>query len=1288
MDWEAFYAPLQPKRVDLPTYPFQHRRYWLTPEPTGTGEVASLGQVAGGHALAGALVPVPEGDALVLTGQVSLKSHPWLADHAIMGAALLPGTAFVDLALHAGAQAGCPALRELTLHAPLPVTHEGAALHVSVAAPEEDGDRSLTIHSRAGDDVWTRHATGILTSQTAPATSIGSWPPPEASPIDLDGFYDRLAEQGVAYGPTFRGVTKAWTASDGSVYAEVDLPDQDGDGFGIHPALLDAALHAIDLANPGSDAVELPFAWTDVTLHATGATRARVRVTTTDGVTSVLLADSTGAPLAEVGGLTMRPVTDAPATALATAPRDGLYQVTWTATPHPAPQSDAGAVAAEAGRLREALTAAGVTVTDTPSHDQTILLAATPPTCQTGGTHPYLGAEPPHTDPGDATRYTDPGDATRYTDPGDATPYTDSGDETPSAPHAVLAALRSRLADERGATRLAVVTRRAVAARPEDPAPDPEQAAVAGLVRAAQAENPGRVLLIDVDGSDASYRALPSVLAGTGPEPAEPELALREGVALAPRLAKAVPPPLTATAPWRVDVREAGTIDHLIAAPIEERPLGPGEVRVTMRACGLNFRDVLIALGMYPGDAEPGSEGAGVVAEVGPGVTGLAVGDRVMGLFDHALGTHAVADRRHLVPIPEGWSFATAASVPAVFATAWYGLVDLAELQPGEKVLIHAAAGGVGMAAVQIARHLGAEVYGTASPAKWPATGLDEDHLASSRTLEFAGRFPQMDVVLNSLAGDFTDASLNLRKPDGRFIEMGKTDLRPDTPGYTAFDLDEAGPARTAEILATLLGLFRTGALTPLPVRAWDLRRAPEAFRHMQQARHVGKVVLTVPAPLDPDGTVLITGGTGGLGALTARHLAGAHGMRRLLLVSRRGEDAPGAAGLRAELAGMGASVEIAAADIGDRKALADLVAGRELTAVVHTAGVVDDGVIGALTPDRLDAVWRPKAEAAAHLHELTREHDLAAFVLFSSCAGTFDGAGQANYAAANAYLDALAAHRAATGAPATSIAWGMWAPESGGMTARLDAADLRRVRRDGLRPMPPEQGLALLDAALGLAAPAVVAAPLDLAAVRDRQDGPPAMLRGLVSGLVSGLAGGFVGGRLGGGVRKAANDAGEPAPSLTERLRALPGAARTRMLLDLVRTHTASVLGHASMDEVDPRRGFTDLGFDSLTAVELRNRLSTLTGARLSATLVFDHPTPEAVAAHIRAELIGEEPPLEAELAELERAMAEAAPAPADRERIAARLRDLAAAWAGTNGDDLSQATADELYNIIDNNS
>src|SRR5690606_3911608 len=520
VDWDAFYAPLQPRRVDLPTYPFQRRRYWLTLKPAGTGDATGFGQLAGGHPLAGALVPVP-GEELVLTGQVSLKTHPWLADHTILGTALLPGTAWVDLALHAGAQAGCPTLRELTLHAPLPLTHDPVALHVTVEAPHEDGDRTLTIHSRTADGAWTQHAGVTVTPRTAPARGLDAWPPQGATPADLDGFYDRLAEQGVTYGPLFQGMSAAWTTPDGTVYAEVTLPERDGTGFGIHPALLDAALHGTELTGTGTDQVELPFAWTDVTLHATGATRARVRLTTADGVTSVLLADSTGAPLAEVGGLTMRPVSDAPMTAPPAAPRDGLYQVTWTATSHPAAPSGAAAVA---GWLREALTAAGVTVTDDP--DQRTLMYGAPP-------------------------------------------HTWSAGDTPSALHAVLDTLRTWLSDERSATtRLAVVTRRAVAARTEDPAPEPEQAAITGLVRAAQAENPGRILLVDVDGTDASYRALPAVVHGE-----EPGLALRDGAALAPRLAKADPPPLAADGPWRVDVREKGTIEQLTAAPIADRPL-------------------------------------------------------------------------------------------------------------------------------------------------------------------------------------------------------------------------------------------------------------------------------------------------------------------------------------------------------------------------------------------------------------------------------------------------------------------------------------------------------------------------------------------------------------------------------------------------------------------------------------------------------------------------------------------------------------------------------------------
>ncbi|WP_225732734.1 type I polyketide synthase, partial [Nocardia sp. JCM 34519] len=1137
--------------VDLPTYAFQHQRYWMR---SGHGEpdltAAGLGRAE--HPLLGAVVALAEADGLVLTGRLSVDKHAWLADHAVSGVVLLPGTAFVELAQHAGDHVGAGRVEELTLELPLLLGTGARQVQLVVGAADAGQRRSLGVYSRADDGrdrEWVRHATGLLGPvDGGEPGGLVEWPPRGAEALDVTDLYPALAARGLAYGPSFRGLTAAWRAG-ADVYAEVELPDMaDANGFGVHPALLDAALHALTTTDDPDTGTLVPFAWYGYTLYATGATALRVRLRRIgERETSVLVADQAGRPVAAVESLTVR---ELPAGALDTR-TDWLYRTTWRPL---RPQKSAES--ASASELFEAPT--GATVQECTEQ--------------------------------------------------------------------VLARVQAWLAADRQDAQLIVVTRGGVAGQPGETVTDLGHAAVWGLVRVAQAEHPNQFVLADIDAATTEADLLAASRTG------EPQLMLRAGRPWIPALSTPDRSDLTVPAgarAWRLDVRTPGTIDslELVAAPEVSAPLAEGQLRAAVRAAGLNFRDVLMALGMYPGDIDLGGEGAGVVLEVGPGVTGFRPGDRIFGLLSGAFGPVAIADQRTVARMPEGWSFATAASVPVVFLTAYYGLVDIARLGSGERVLIHAAAGGVGMAAGQIAAHLGAEVFGTASPAKWQTLrefGYDETHLASSRTLDFEDAFRAatggagFDVVLNSLADEFIDASLRLLAPGARFAEMGKTDLRDPAEiaaEYLPFDLNDAGPDRIGAMLTELVELFRRGVLTPLPVTGWDVRKAKDAFRFVSQARHIGKNVLTVPTEPNPDGTVLITGGTGGLGRELAEHLVTERGMRRLLLIGARGPAADGAAELRTRLADSGGEVSIVACDVADRAALAEVLAeipaAHPLTAVVHAAGVLDDGVVEALTPERLAAVLRPKVLGALHLHELTAGADLAEFVLFSSVAGVLGNPGQANYAAANSVLDALAIQRGHAGLPARSLAWGPW--DGGGMAARLNEATRARMASSGTPALSVAEGLALFDAAAGLAESALTPMRLDPAAWQAHSgvDGMPPVLRGLLNRPARRIA-----------------SAVPARGSLRDQLAVLSVDERRSRLVELVCAQAAAVLGHVDAAALEPHRPFSEVGFDSLTAVELRNRLQAATGMRLSPTMTFDYPTIAALAEYLAAELFGADEP------------------------------------------------------------
>nr|WP_052398345.1 type I polyketide synthase [Streptomyces sp. NRRL F-5123] len=1288
VDWPvvvAGYLTRAPRRVDLPGYPFQRRRYWLEAPAAGAGlEEAGLASVP--HPLLGAAVELADADTTVLSGRLATRTQPWLADHALLGGVLLPGAALVDLALHAGRRYGSLTVEELVLEAPLPLPDDGAVhCQVVVGPADAAGHRTVNVYSRAEDGpddaAWVRHATGTLAPRGAdPGPAPLALPPAGAAAVDVPELYTSLAGRGYDYGPAFRCLRKVWR--DGpEVVAEARLAEEQQPGAGafeLHPALLDAALHAAAAAlPPAQGAVLVPFSWSGVRLFAPGAAEIRVRATPTgEDTVALLVTDLAGAPVAEVAALTVRAMDAGQLAALRAARPAPLLGLDWRPVAADGDAEPKDAAVAVLGDDPWQLAAEG------PSERYADLAAA-----RAGGAATLLVECVP------------------------------GAGAVPAATHAAVAwafGLITSFAAGETPGRLVFVTRGAVATHAGEAVTDLPGAAVWGLVRTAQSEHPGRFGLLDIDARAASVAALARV-AGAG----EPQAALRDGAVYAPRLAAIEPgdalAPPEDSAHWQLVYTGQGSSDGLaLAAGPAGEPLREGQVRVAVRAAGLNFREVVLALGMVRGDTRPpAGEAAGVVVETGPGVTGIGVGDRVAGLMSTGAGPLAVADHRMVARVPDGVTFAQAATIPVVFLTAYYGLAEIAGVRAGESLLLHAATGGVGMATLQLAREWGVTVFGTASPGKWDVLrglGLDDAHIASSRDLGFEESFRAatggrgVDVVLNSLAGEYVDASLRLLADGGRFLEMGKTDIR-DTDAvaairpdvlYRAYDVTDRGPDHVRGMFGELMPMFERGELAPLPVTAWDLRRAPEAFRFLSQARHTGKIVLTVPRGIDPGGTVLITGGTGMIGRHVARRLVTEHGARRLLLLSRRGAATEGIAELVAEFAELGARVDVAACDAADRDALAATLAavpaGHPLTAVVHAAGVIDDGLLADLTPDRFAAVLRPKVDAAWNLHELTADLDLSAFVVFSSVTGTLGTPGQANYAAANAFLDALAQHRRALGLPATSVAWGLWAEQSA-MTGHLDGADLARMERSGLSPLSAEEGVALFDSALDASRPLVLATRLDTGALRAAaaHSPVPAVLLDLARAPhPDGTSGA----------------AGDQAGSWRERLAQAPAGGRTELLVELVRAQVAMVLGHSAPHDVRPDGAFKELGFDSLTSVELRNRLNGATGLRLPATLAFDHPTPERVAAYLHAQLGGDDadggdgdfPALSAldELDRLEAALRQSPPVNGHFERVEARveaflhlireLRSTADDSSPSVVGALASATDEEIFDFIDN--
>jgi len=792
--------------------------------------------------------------------------------------------------------------------------------------------------------------------------------------------------------------------------------------------------------------------------------------------------------------------------------------------------------------------------------------------------------------------------------------------------------------------RLWIATRGAQAVHDGDDV-NPLQAPVWGFAKVIALEHPElRTARIDLDAQadlDTQAAALWQAIAADGDEP---QLALRRGCAFVARLLPAVIAPADPP-PVRLEKAASGVFDEMPLVPMTRRAPGPGEVEIRVRAAGLNFRDIMNAVALRA-DPEPlGGECAGTIVALGEGVAGFALGDAVVATGEACFASYMTTAEQHVAPLPRGVSYAQGATLPFALMTAWHALQGLGGIRGGMTVLVHAAAGGVGMAALQIARRAGATVFATAgSEAKRALLrSLGAHHVMNSRTLDFEAEIARVtagrgvDLVLNSLAGEFIPASVRSLAAQGCFLEIGKRDiwsasqfreLRPQAQ-YHAIDLNAQryqDPAAAQALFADVMGAVQRGELRPLPLQAFPLERGGEAFRFMAQARHVGKVVLTQQDALQasmqalvPNGAYLVTGGLSGLGLLTAGRLV-ERGARHLVLVGRR----PASAAAQVRLDAMraqGAQVRAVQADMSRADEVARVLAaiaqdGLPLRGVIHSAGVLEDGALLQQDWVRFVRPLGPKLDGSWALHVLTQDQPLDFFVLYSSMASVLGSSGQANHAAANAFMDALAAHRRALGLPALSIGWGAWSEIGAAADRQVD----QRVAARGIDVITPQHGLELLEV-LMRAEPAHVGVF------------PVRWERFLASGDAHGP---FVE-RLRGVVRGAAGKAAGPKPaavaggaSLIDELRQATPQRRRERLLGFVAEHVARVVDAPSAQAIDPRQPLNELGLDSLMAVELRNRLGTGLGlARsLPATLVFDHPTLEALAAYLEALAVPAAPP------------------------------------------------------------
>ena len=1242
INWQHVPIETYQPQLDLPTYPFQRQRHWLHAESTLYRTFMAVPGNTPQHPLLGVQFSSPLSQ-LIYTNTLSLYSHEWFIDHQVFDLVVVPGSTFIEIMLAVSKALGQSTqwyIHNIVIQQPLVLKdHVHCRLQIVVSADTDQCNveiYSQVLESNEATQNWVLHAIGQLTTHkhisyliNPTLVELQAQAQPDNNNPSI--WYACFQQYGLNYGPQFQIIQQRWRTPAGWL-ARLN-PTALQREYYLHPALLDAGFQSLMLSilqNSGDP--YLPFSidhvhWfenKDPITWAYGAWRDSFNDASDIIIGDIWLYAENGELIAIIEGLTGRRASRI-SFDYARSVNNDLYLVKWEPenlnVPHSRVNDGTWVIWTDSVDLGMAF------ARQADLHQEPVLLVG-PHVIASSIHHITLQEDNPELLLDWLTSHPCRGILYFASDQNSAVL------DQQSDCHQLLLfiqGLTRKSVDQ--SVRLRIVTFGAQAVLAE--APNLAQSTVWGLGRTIANEYPelwGG--LLDLEPNKEAQTVLMSFAERYAPADF---VAYRGNTRYVQRISSVKS--MDQQVPMRQLVSDtSSTLEGLHFVPYKRRQPAPDEIEIRVCANGMNFRDIANVLILV--DQENvyfGGECAGIIVDVGSHVTDFKVGDIVCAIAFGSYSTYVTVPESQVIHIPKGLTFLQAASLPIAFVTAYYALHSIASIKAGDRVLIHAATGGVGQAAVQLAQQAGATIYATAGSENKRQWLHDQGikYVFNSRSLDFAEEIAMLtegegvDIVLNSFTGDYIPLGLKLVKQDGHFIELGKaTILQPKEVAtinaaacYTAFDIGEVslGNPQLIQTILTQIGVwYEQGTLEPLPVTEFVLDDIHTAFRYMAQAKHIGKIVISQPEAISTinqicsvafhkQATYLITGGLGGLGLLTAGWLI-EQGAGHIVLIGRR-EPATAAAEQIAFWRQNGIQVEVVNGDVSNmadvQAILTKITAAMPpLRGVFHAAGVLDDGIIAQQNWAQFRQVMLPKIQGAWNLHQATATIDLDYFILFSSLSSVIGMLGQSNYVVANTYLDSLAAYRQAHGLPALSISWGAWAEV--GLAAIISAQDQKRRQQFGIDLISPQHGLNLLESSLKVSAPHVIAAAVDW----QRLSSALPSLKPLCDDLLN-ISHSNMMPQL------------PRTESFLEQLTRVPAHQQPILLRQTVYNHLVNILGFSESEQLSPNQRLFDVGLDSLMAIELRNAFQNTFQQALPATLLFEHPTPEGLIKYLSKRLL-----------------------------------------------------------------